>query len=145
MSVDAVIARINEITGWDPEIGDRGMMKVVLDDCTLYYFSPDSKALILSAPLEKLPVEEALRKSRCLEIAKLNAGLAKLSLAHLTVHDDEVRLERVVSPQELDTDEPEYIFDDFLKDYDTLRTGSISPGRSPSGEMNPIEMMLQSF
>ncbi len=112
---------ILKITGWRPSIGPKGEYLVELDNGVLSFYSPDSVCIIISMKLDNLPDSEADSLLMCREIAKLNAGLAKLSRSRIVLDNKDVILEQVLQSIEINESHIDEIFEDFLNDFDYIK------------------------
>lgn len=112
---------ILKITGWSPEIGEHGEYLVELDSGVLSFYSPDSVCIIIQQKLVSLPESEPDLSNMCRDIAKLNAGLAKLSRCRIVLDGQDVVLEQVLSPIEINESHIDEVFEDFLNDFDYIK------------------------
>ena len=112
---------ILKITGWSPEIGEHGEYLVELDSGVLSFFSPDAVCIIIRQKLNSLPEAEPDISNMCRDIAKLNAGLAKLSRCRIVLDGQDVVLEQVLSPIEINESHIDEVFEDFLNDFDYIK------------------------
>ena len=112
---------ILKITGWSPEIGKHGEYLVELDSGVLSFFSPDAVCIIIREKLKSLPDAEPDISNMCRDIAKLNAGLAKLSRCRIVLDGEDVILEQVLSPIEINESHIDEVFEDFLNDFDYIK------------------------
>ena len=112
---------ILKITGWSPEIGEHGEYLVELDSGVLSFFSPDAVCIIIRQKLNSLPEAEPDISNMCRDIAKLNAGLAKLARCRIVLDGEDVVLEQVLSPIEINESHNDEVFEDFLNDFDYIK------------------------
>lgn len=112
---------ILKLTGWSPEIGEHGEYLVELDSGVLSFYSPDAVCIIIQQKLKELPEDEPDRSSMCREIAKLNAGLVKLSRCRIVLNGQDVILEQVLLPIEINESHIDEVFEDFLNDFDYIK------------------------
>ncbi|SFS58663.1 hypothetical protein SAMN02910357_01263 [Succinivibrio dextrinosolvens] len=112
---------ILKLTGWSPEIGEHGEYLVELDSGVLSFYSPDAVCIIIQQKLKSLPEDEPDRSSMCREIAKLNAGLVKLSRCRIVLNGQDVILEQVLLPIEINESHIDEVFEDFLNDFDYIK------------------------
>ncbi|MBE6422398.1 hypothetical protein [Succinivibrio dextrinosolvens] len=112
---------ILKITGWSPEIGEHGEYLVELDSGVLSFFSPDAVCIIIRQKLNSLPEAEPDISNMCRDIAKLNAGLAKLARCRIVLDGEDVVLEQVLSPIEINESHIDEVFEDFLNDFDYIK------------------------
>lgn len=112
---------ILKITGWSPEIGEHGEYLVELDSGVLSFYSPDDVCIIIRQKLNTLAEEEPARSLMCRDVAKLNAGLAKLSRCRIVLNDSDVLLEQVLLPIEINESHIDEVFEDFLNDFDYIK------------------------
>ncbi|WP_031491595.1 hypothetical protein [Succinivibrio dextrinosolvens] len=112
---------ILKITGWSPEIGEHGEYLVELDSGVLSFFSPDAVCIIIRQKLNSLPEAEPDISNMCRDIAKLNAGLAKLARCRIVLDGEDVILEQVLSPIEINESHIDEVFEDFLNDFDYIK------------------------
>jgi hypothetical protein len=112
---------ILKLTGWSPEIGEHGEYLVELDSGVLSFFSPDAVCIIIQQKLISLPKDEPDLSNMCREIAKLNAGLAKLSRCRVVLDGEDVILEQVLLPIEINESHIDEVFEDFLNDFDYIK------------------------
>ena len=112
---------ILKITGWSPEIGEHGEYLVELDSGVLSFFSPDAVCIIIRQKLNSLPEAEPDISNMCRDIAKLNAGLAKLARCRIVLDGENVVLEQVLSPIEINESHIDEVFEDFLNDFDYIK------------------------
>lgn len=112
---------ILKITGWSPEIGEHGEYLVELDSGVLSFFSPDAVCIIIRQKLNSLPEAEPDISNMCRDIAKLNAGLAKLARCRIVLDGEDVVLEHVLSPIEINESHIDEVFEDFLNDFDYIK------------------------
>lgn len=112
---------ILNLTGWSPEIGENGEYLVELDSGVLSFFSPDAVSIIIRQKLNSLPDAEPDISNMCRDIAKLNAGLAKLSRCRIVLDGQDVVLEQVLSPIEINESHIDEVFEDFLNDFDYIK------------------------
>ena len=112
---------ILKITGWSPEIGAHGEYLVELDSGVLSFFSPDAVCIIIRQKLNSLPEAEPDISNMCRDIAKLNAGLAKLARCRIVLDGEDVVLEQVLSPIEINESHIDEVFEDFLNDFDYIK------------------------
>jgi len=108
-------------TGWSPDIGPHGEYQVELDSGILSFYTPDSVCIILSQKLDTLPEVEHDALSMCKDIAKINAGLAKLSRSRIVLDGEDIILEQVLLPIEINESHIDEIFEDFLNDFDYIK------------------------
>lgn len=113
---------ILQITGWSPQIGEHGEYLVELDSGVLSFFSPDSSCIIIRQKLTVLPESEMDISNMCREIAKINAGLAKLSRCRVVLDNHDVILEQVLTPIEINESHIDEVFEDFLNDFDYIKS-----------------------
>lgn len=128
---------ILKLTGWSPERGEHGEYLVELDSGVLSFFSPDSVCIIIRQKLSDLPNDEPDLSSKCRDIAKLNAGLAKLSRCRIVLDGKDIVLEQVLLPIEINESHIDEVFEDFLNDFDYIksRLASSSSSYSPFSTM----------
>ena len=112
---------ILKITGWSPEIGEHGEYLVELDSGVLSFFSPDAVCIIIRQKLNSLPEAEPDISNMCRDIAKLNAGLAKLARCRIVLDGEDVLLEQVLLPIEINESHIDEVFEDFLNDFDYIK------------------------
>ena len=112
---------ILKITGWSPEIGEHGEYLVELDIGVLSFFSPDAVCIIIRQKLNSLPEAEPDISNMCRDIAKLNAGLVKLSRCRIVLDGEDVILEQVLLPIEINESHIDEVFEDFLNDFDYIK------------------------
>jgi hypothetical protein len=112
---------ILKLTGWSPEIGEHGEYLVELDSGVLSFFSPDAVCIIIQQKLISLPKDEPDLGKMCRGIAKLNAGLAKLSRCRVVLDGEDVILEQVLLPIEINESHIDEVFEDFLNDFDYIK------------------------
>ncbi len=112
---------ILKITGWSPEIGEHGEYRVELDSGVLSFYSPDAVCIILKQKLISLPKDEPDLSIMCRDIAKLNAGLVKLSRCRIVLEGEDVLLEQVLLPIEINESHIDEVFEDFLNDFDYIK------------------------
>lgn len=112
---------ILKITGWSPEIGEHGEYLVELDSGVLSFFSPDAVCIIIRQKLNSLPEAEPDISNMFRDIAKLNAGLAKLARCRIVLDGEDVVLEQVLSPIEINESHIDEVFEDFLNDFDYIK------------------------
>ncbi|MBQ9221000.1 hypothetical protein [Succinivibrio sp.] len=112
---------ILKITGWSPEIGEHGEYLVELDSGILSFFSPDAVSIIIRQKLNSLPEAEPDISNMCRDIAKLNAGLVKLSRCRIVLDGEDVILEQVLLPIEINESHIDEVFEDFLNDFDYIK------------------------
>lgn len=112
---------ILKITGWSPEIGKHGEYLVELDSGVLSFFSPDAVCIIIRQKLNSLPEAEPDISNMCRDIAKLNAGLVKLSRCRIVLDGEDVILEQVLLPIEINESHIDEVFEDFLNDFDYIK------------------------
>ncbi len=120
-SAKKAIDSILKITGWDPDIDKRGEYHVELDSGILSFSSPDSSCIIIRQKLRALPENEAEKLNMCKEVAKINAGLAKLSRARIIIDGSDFVLEQVILSFEINESQIDEIFEDFLNDFDYIK------------------------
>ena len=112
---------ILKITGWSPEIGEHGEYLVELDSGVLSFLSPDAVCIIIRQKLNSLPEAEPDISNMCRDIAKLNAGLAKLARCRIVLDGEDVLLEQVLLPIEINESHIDEVFEDFLNDFDYIK------------------------
>lgn len=132
MDISSLFKSITETTGWEPVVSAQGVNTVELDGVVLEYFSPDGANFVLRAKIQSLPDDEQECKDKCAYYAHLNAAMIKFEPNAIVIDENSFFLQAVVLNSEIDAVDVEELFENFLNDYDWIKSTQSDSSTSQS-------------